>query len=78
MKPERKDKKRKTGMPGIVLNTFNRHDRPHVEYRFQYKAQNGSLKTVYIGTEATWMDRYDEKLALAVLRMNGSVGKDQN
>ena len=65
---ERKDKKRPTGVPGIMLNSGIRPGHNIEEYRFQLSIPGVGLRTVYIGTTNTWEAKYEDKLAYAIKR----------
>lgn len=63
---ERANKLYPTGEPGVFLNKKMKRDRPRPEYAFSITRPGLPRTTVYIGTESTWEQNYDAKLAIAI------------
>lgn len=55
-----------TGEPGVFLNKKWKRDRKAPEYAFSVTRPGSSRATVYIGTEKTWEQNYEAKLAVAI------------
>lgn len=59
---ERKNKKRPTGVPGVFLCEKYPKGKTITEYQLQIRVPGIPIRTLYVGTENTWENRYQEKL----------------